>query len=525
MIESRTGPNLRSRTKATTLEGQSKQSSSTHQKSHENQESNKSKSKETPKAEKTKASVEKTSVYLPPAMRTRSDKETKLVKSKVRFELSDDESDKALDKTIPLPDDSANAVNDSDSDDQEEEEFIRPIIQDRSYTELDEATRYILSKEDPVEIPKKRESRAEKEKTVDPRPFDAVTPIRVEPIPRNTPKSVKTSTSYNKENQPKFQLRPELYKDGTEEEIADRIFKNKVELSAAELSQISPKVRKILMRKMQNKRVQPQNRLSETVYMSTLAEDGVTEVDCKPQRIMTKYIRAEDLFLPDEDVFMVLEHDVGHMKAGSIVQRDPVEVFRNDLADDDEKKKLTVVASTGNGLRSVFPIINGQDVEVEATLDSGAQIVAMDLMVVIGLNLSWDPDFVITMQDVHGGLERTSGLVRNAPFRFGDITVYLQVHVQNRAPFMCLLGRPFDVLTESNIKNYGNGDQEITITCPNTGKRCTMGTFERGKNLPKKLKIDTSRYEEPLHKNRSKIPKLEEVEDGVEEVNFQTSKI
>ncbi|KAE9393824.1 hypothetical protein BT96DRAFT_828630, partial [Gymnopus androsaceus JB14] len=210
---------------------------------------------------------------------------------------------------------------------------------------------------------------------------------------------------------------------------------------------------------------------------------------------------------------------------GSIVQRDPVEVFQNDLTDDNEKKKLTVVASTGNGLQSVFPIINGQDMEVEATLDSGAQIVAMDLMVVIRLNLSWDPDFVITMQDVHRGLERTSGLVKNASFRFGDITVYLQVHVQNRVPFMCLLGRPFDILTESNIKNYGNGDKEITITCPNTGKRCTMGTFECGKNLPKKLKINTLRYEEPLHKNRAKISKLEEVEDEVEEVNFQTSKI
>ncbi|KAE9384334.1 hypothetical protein BT96DRAFT_1008189 [Gymnopus androsaceus JB14] len=233
--------------KATTLEGQSKQSSSTHQKSHKNQESNKSKAKETPKAEKTKASVEKTSVYLPPAMRTRSNKETKLVKSKVRFKLSDDESDKVLDKTIPLPEDSANTDNDNDSDDQEEEEFIRPIIQDRSYTELDEATRYILSKDDPVEIPKKRESRTDKEKTVDPRPFDAVAPLRVEPIPRNTPKPVKTSTSSNKENQPKFQLRPELYKDGTEEEIADRIFKNKVKLSAAELSQISPK--KTVLRK------------------------------------------------------------------------------------------------------------------------------------------------------------------------------------------------------------------------------------------------------------------------------------
>ena len=281
---------LRSRTKATILEGQSKQSSNAHQKSQENQESNKTKAKDTTKAERTKTSVEKTSVYIPPAMRTQSNKETKLVKSKVRFDISDDETDEALDKIILLPDKAANANNDSDSDDDEKEEFIRPMTQDHTYTELDEATRYILSKEDPVEIPKKQEPRTDKGKTVELRPFDAVSPIKVDPIPRNTPKPVKVNATSNKENKPKFQLRPELYKDGTEEEIADRIFKNKIELSAAELSQISPKVCKVLMQKMQNKRVQPQNRLSETVYMSTLAEDGVTEVDCKPQRIMSKYI-------------------------------------------------------------------------------------------------------------------------------------------------------------------------------------------------------------------------------------------
>ncbi|KAE9387179.1 hypothetical protein BT96DRAFT_1005360 [Gymnopus androsaceus JB14] len=65
---------------------------------------------------------------------------------------------------------------------------------------------------------------------------------------------------------------------------------------------------------------------------------------------------AEDLLLPDKDIFMVLNHDVGHMKA-----------------DDNEKKMLTVVNSTGNGLWSVFPIIHGQDVEVQATLDQGGR--------------------------------------------------------------------------------------------------------------------------------------------------------
>jgi hypothetical protein len=83
------------------------------------------------------------------------------------------------------------------------------------------------------------------------------------------------------------------------------------------------------------------------------------------------------------------------------------------------------------------------------------------------------------MQDVHGGLEETAGLARNVPFQVGEITIYLQLHVQKSAPFEVLIGRPFDVLTESVIKNHSNGNQEVTITDPNTGNKCTMGTYVR----------------------------------------------
>ena len=85
------------------------------------------------------------------------------------------------------------------------------------------------------------------------------------------------------------------------------------------------------------------------------------------------------------------------------------------------------------------------------------------------------------------------GLARNVPFRFGEITVYLQLHVQNHAPYHVLLGRPFDVLTEMEIKTFGNGDQELTITDPNSGHRRTMSTYPRGQ-IASKLDIDTSCY-------------------------------
>ncbi|KAE9386937.1 hypothetical protein BT96DRAFT_838406 [Gymnopus androsaceus JB14] len=141
---------------------------------------------------------------------------------------------------------------------------------------------------------------------------------------------------------------------------------------------------------------------------------------------------------------------------------------------------MIVVAHRGNGLQVVYPSINRNELDIEATLDSGSQIVAIDRVIAIGLNISWDPSFTIQMQDVHGGIQQTLGLAKNVSFKFGHVTVYLQCHVQDRAPYEVLIGRPFDVLTESEIKNWGNGDQELTITDPNTGERCTVGTHLKG---------------------------------------------
>ena len=40
--------------------------------------------------------------------------------------------------------------------------------------------------------------------------------------------------------------------------------------------------------------------------------------------------------------------------------------------------------------------------------------------------------------------------------------------------------RPFDVLTESVIRNFKNEDQTITIHDPNSGKHITVPTLARG---------------------------------------------
>ena len=55
----------------------------------------------------------------------------------------------------------------------------------------------------------------------------------------------------------------------------------------------------------------------------------------------------------------------------------------------------------------------------------------------------------------------------------------LQIHVLPSPAYDILLGRPFDVLTESVIRNYRDMSQTITIHDPNTGNICVIPTHER----------------------------------------------
>ena len=63
------------------------------------------------------------------------------------------------------------------------------------------------------------------------------------------------------------------------------------------------------------------------------------------------------------------------------------------------------------------------------------------------LAVSWDPDIKIQVQSANKTVEETLGLAKNVPFIFGDITVYLQVHIFTDPAYKVLLGRPFNVLT------------------------------------------------------------------------------
>ncbi|KIK53665.1 hypothetical protein GYMLUDRAFT_63625 [Collybiopsis luxurians FD-317 M1] len=125
------------------------------------------------------------------------------------------------------------------------------------------------------------------------------------------------------------------------------------------------------------------------------------------------------------------------MKAGSVEHRDVAECFRQDISDSEQSRNMTIIANTNNGLQAVELKVNDIDKFIKCILVPGSQIVIMDHLAVAYLGiLYWDQAVRIQMQDSHGGLGSIEGLVvQNVPFTFTDITIYLQVHIQNWAPF------------------------------------------------------------------------------------------
>ncbi|KAF8869675.1 hypothetical protein BD779DRAFT_1456855 [Infundibulicybe gibba] len=140
------------------------------------------------------------------------------------------------------------------------------------------------------------------------------------------------------------------------------------------------------------------------------------------------------------------------------------------------------VAKESHPLRSIRPIVDNQ-VEIEAIIDPGSQIIAMSEEVCHRLGLQIDPTVQLDMQSANGTVDKSLGLARNVSIRLGNITLYVQMHIIRKPAYDILLGRPFDVLTESVVQNHANENQTLTIRDPNTGATATIPTIPRGQRV------------------------------------------
>ena len=163
---------------------------------------------------------------------------------------------------------------------------------------------------------------------------------------------------------------------------------------------------------------------------------------------------------------------------GAIIIEDPYEVYLRTALEDHSPDCLTV-AKESSALRTILPLINHNQY-VESVLNPGSQVIAMSEAACHALALIYDPRIRLRMQSANREVDETLGLARNVPILVGDIMLYVQFHIVRNPAYDVLLGRPFDILCESIVRNYSNEDQTITIHDPNSGRIATVPTFLRG---------------------------------------------
>jgi hypothetical protein len=171
---------------------------------------------------------------------------------------------------------------------------------------------------------------------------------------------------------------------------------------------------------------------------------------------------------------------------GSIVVPDPYETYINSL-EPGQIAQPYVVAKESHSIRSVYMNVNDHS-NIESVVDPGSSIVAMSENVCHELGLAYDPQIRLPMQSANGGIDETLGLARNVPCDLGSIILYMQFHIVRDPAYDILLGRPFDVLTESVVRNYRNEAQTITIRDPNSTRTATIPSIARSNRRRKPVR-------------------------------------
>jgi hypothetical protein len=263
---------------------------------------------------------------------------------------------------------------------------------------------------------------------------------------------------------PAYKTLPPVHDAAIAVDVYKRAMDSPITITQRELLSLSPEVRAQLREVTTTKRIPNPNVATGPTIQASL-QATISDDDIPYDTIPAFALSRTDERLPPK---------------GATIVADPIEEYYNSLEPGEipSLDRLTV-AKESTAIRSIHALVDASQ-KKECTVDPGCQVVAMSETTCHRLALAYDPRIRLNMESANGTFDWSLGLARNVPFLIGTITLYLQVHVIRSPSYEILLGRPFDVLTESVIRNYTNEDQTITITDPNSGKQCTIPTFARG---------------------------------------------
>ena len=300
----------------------------------------------------------------------------------------------------------------------------------------------------------------------------------------NAPSTAKRDVAYR--------TLPVIHDPAIANAVYNRALESHFTITHRELLSLAPEVRSQLRDAVSSKRV-PTKEPAPVLQTNILQDD-----DLSP-------LTDEELayLFPDEDpvpynvkhepapVLALASLQCNHMPDDAIIVEDEIDRYYRTLSPGQTPDPgRLIVAKESSALRAIIPLINNH-LKVESILDPGCQIIAMSEDVCHELSLPYDPTIILHMQSANGTIDPSLGLARNVPFLIGPLTFYMQVHVIRNPAYDILLGRPFDVLTESVVRNFRNEDQTITLHDPNSMRVATIPTVCRGpaKILSKKKSV------------------------------------
>ncbi|KXN87586.1 hypothetical protein AN958_08440 [Leucoagaricus sp. SymC.cos] len=78
--------------------------------------------------------------------------------------------------------------------------------------------------------------------------------------------------------------------------------------------------------------------------------------------------------------------------------------------------------------------------------------------------ITWDPELTINMQSANRQITKTYSLAKNILFNFGNVTIHLQVHVMEQAPYRVLImDIPFSITIDEASMAIANSGLDINL--------------------------------------------------------------
>lgn len=274
-----------------------------------------------------------------------------------------------------------------------------------------------------------------------------------------------------KKGDPAYRSIAPIYDQKHAANVFKRCLEAPISITQEELLALSPEIRQATREACSTRRVQ-------VSFSDTLPFDSIDDIvpDSTRDRSDTFLASMPSAYVhTTRDKAYAVQQDVP--PPGAIVVEDPVDQLLRSLPPGAHTPSFHASLESSS-IRAIDGLFQ-HDTTVCCILDSGSAIISMSEGLCHSLGLAYDPTIILEMQSANGECDYSLGLARNVRVHFGSITVYLQFHVIRSPAYDVLLGRPFDVLTESLVKTYRDGSQVITIHDPNADARATIPSLPR----------------------------------------------